>query len=146
MGGGGVLNKFVLLEVQPLTPLYTIFHEKGTPFIYLPLTNGTPFTYLAWKFASLLTAVDEPSFKQETITNIERFLNFTKPSNSFVNPVTDPNERFPYPFVYFNERNPYRFIYLKPEKGTPFLAEPPLIGHDREYPPPPSPTPVLVIY
>ena len=26
--------------------LYTIFHEKGTPFAYLLLTNGTPFTYL----------------------------------------------------------------------------------------------------
>ena len=24
--------------------LYTIFHEKGTPFVYLLLTNGTPFT------------------------------------------------------------------------------------------------------
>ena len=33
----GVLNKFLcgeaLPEVQPLTLLYTIFHEKGTPFI-----------------------------------------------------------------------------------------------------------------
>ena len=27
-------------------PLYTmIFHEKGTPFVYLLLANGTPFTY-----------------------------------------------------------------------------------------------------
>ena len=33
-------------EVLPLTLLYTIFHEKVTPFIYLLLTNGTPFTYL----------------------------------------------------------------------------------------------------
>ena len=33
-------------EVQPLTLLYTTFHEKGTPFIYLLLTNGTHFTYL----------------------------------------------------------------------------------------------------
>ena len=33
-------------EVQPLTLLHTIFHEKGTPFVYLPFTNGTPFTYL----------------------------------------------------------------------------------------------------
>ena len=33
-------------EIQPLTPLYTIFHEKGTPFVYLLLTNGAPFTYL----------------------------------------------------------------------------------------------------
>ena len=33
-------------EVQPLTLLYTIFHEKGNPFVYLLLTNDTPFTYL----------------------------------------------------------------------------------------------------
>ena len=33
-------------EAQPLTLLYTICHEKGTPFVYLLLTNGTPFTYL----------------------------------------------------------------------------------------------------
>ena len=35
-----------LPEVQPLTLLYIIFHKKGIPFVYLPLTNGTPFTYL----------------------------------------------------------------------------------------------------
>ena len=50
-GGGGVLNKF-LYGVAPsqsptLSLLCTIFHEKGTPFVYrLLLTNGTPFTYL----------------------------------------------------------------------------------------------------
>ena len=33
-------------KVQLLTLLNTIFHEKGTPFVYLLLTNGTPFTYL----------------------------------------------------------------------------------------------------
>ena len=32
-------------EVQPLTLLYTIFNRKGTPFVYLLLTNGTPFSY-----------------------------------------------------------------------------------------------------
>ena len=50
-GGWGVLNKF-LYGVAPsqsptLSLLFTIFHEKGTPFVYrLLLTNGTPFTYL----------------------------------------------------------------------------------------------------
>ena len=33
-------------EVQPLTLLYTIFHEKGIPLVYILLTNGTPFTHL----------------------------------------------------------------------------------------------------
>ena len=61
-GGGGtvmrdategrrLLNKCLYGEapprlVQPLTLLYNIIHEKGTPFVYLLLTNGTPFTYL----------------------------------------------------------------------------------------------------
>ena len=50
-------------EVKPLTLLYTIFHEKGTPFVYLLLTNGTPFTYLVQNYASCLTAVNALSFK-----------------------------------------------------------------------------------
>ena len=33
-------------EVQPLTLLYTIFHEKATPFVYVLITNDNPFTYL----------------------------------------------------------------------------------------------------
>ena len=61
VGGGGSYSTNVhkgrlWLEVQPLTVLYsfTIFHKKGTPFVYLLFTNGTPFTF----FASLLTAVN----------------------------------------------------------------------------------------
>ena len=46
----GVLNQVLSgglrLKVQPLTLLYTIFDTKGTPFVYLLLTNGAPFTYL----------------------------------------------------------------------------------------------------
>ena len=42
--GGGTQQMFI--QVQTLTLLYTIFHEKGTPFVYLLLTHGTPFTYL----------------------------------------------------------------------------------------------------
>ena len=51
-------------EVQPITLVYTIFHEKGTPsFVHLLLTSGTLFTYLVQNFASLLTAVYALSFK-----------------------------------------------------------------------------------
>ena len=51
VGGGGGRAKKCLSgrlppEVQPRTLLYTISHNKGTPFVYLQLTNGTPFTYL----------------------------------------------------------------------------------------------------
>ena len=63
-GGGCVLNPpparystnvytgRLRLMVQPLTLLYTIFHKKGTPFVYLSLTNGTPWVaskiYFHW--------------------------------------------------------------------------------------------------
>ena len=43
-------------EGQPLTLLHIIVDRKGTPFVYLLLTNGTPFTYLFQTFATLLTA------------------------------------------------------------------------------------------
>ena len=41
--GGGLTNVYkgrLRPEVQPLTLLYTISHEKGTIFVYLILTNG----------------------------------------------------------------------------------------------------------
>ena len=40
--GGGVLNKCLRPEVQPLTLLHIIFHKQGTTFVYVLLTNGTP--------------------------------------------------------------------------------------------------------
>ena len=47
---GMLLNKFFYgearLDVQPLTPLYTIFERKGTSFVYFLLTNVNPFTFL----------------------------------------------------------------------------------------------------
>ena len=52
-------------EVQPLTLLYTVFDRESTAFMYLPLANGTPFVYLVSNFASLLTAVNALSFKNE---------------------------------------------------------------------------------
>ena len=56
-GGGGystnVYTGRLRPEVQPLTLLYTIFHKKGTPFVYILLTNVTPFTYLVKTFVSL---------------------------------------------------------------------------------------------
>ena len=52
--GGGVervLNKYLYVytgrlrpEIQLLTLLQTIFYVKGTPFVYLVLTNGISFT------------------------------------------------------------------------------------------------------
>ena len=52
----GELTRFP--KVQPLTLLYTVFHRKSPPFVYLLLTNGTTFTNLVQNFASLLAAVN----------------------------------------------------------------------------------------
>ena len=47
-GGGGysrnVYTGRLRPEVQPLTLLYTILHEKGSPFVYLLMTDSTCFT------------------------------------------------------------------------------------------------------
>ena len=48
-------------------------------FVYLLLTIGTPFRDLVKNFASLLTAVNALSFKQESVTKSEHFLDFIKP-------------------------------------------------------------------
>ena len=45
-GGGGGYSTNIYTgrlrpESNPVTPLYTIFPEKRTPFVYLLLTNGT---------------------------------------------------------------------------------------------------------
>ena len=64
----------------PLMPIYIpLFTKKRIPFVYLLLTHGTPFTYLFNNFASLLTDVNALSFKWQSITKIERFLDFIKP-------------------------------------------------------------------
>ena len=58
---------------------------------------------------------------EESITKIERFLDFLLPSVSPFGPFhADSKERFPIPFMYFNELNPYPFIHLRLEKDTPF--------------------------
>ena len=89
-GGGGeefstnVYTGWLRPKVQPLPLLYTIFHEKGSPLVYLLSTNGTPFTYLVQNFASLLTAVMgscccKCTVFQESVIKIKRFLDFLEP-------------------------------------------------------------------
>ena len=56
-GGGGystsVYTGRVCPEVQFLTLLYTIFHEKGTPFVYFLLTNVEKCISVNKKFQNL---------------------------------------------------------------------------------------------
>ena len=49
-----VLNGEAPPRAQPLTLyIYISLGSKGTPFVYLILTNGTPFPYLVYKFTSV---------------------------------------------------------------------------------------------
>ena len=59
--GWGVLNYKCNVYTGKLCPRsnplpfynHTIFHKKGTPFIYLLLSNGTPFTFIITLFRTL---------------------------------------------------------------------------------------------
>ena len=80
---GGVLQKSFYREAPPRgsTPypfIYHFVHENGTPFVYLLLKNGSSLAYLVQNAANLLTAGNERSFKQVSITKIERFLDAIK--------------------------------------------------------------------
>ena len=63
-------------EVQSMSLLQTIFPEKGAPLVYLLSTNCTTFIYLVQNFTSFVTAVNALCVKQESLTKIERFLDF----------------------------------------------------------------------
>ena len=113
-GGRGYSTKLMfiwggsVLRSELLTLLHTILHEKGTPFVYPLLTNGIPFTFLVQNFASLLTAVNALSFKQESITKNRTFSRLFKALRLTCQPFwallqTDLIDRFPYPFTYFNK-------------------------------------------
>ena len=52
---------------------------------------------------------------------------------------TDRNDRFAYPFSYFSQlRKSLPFCIPEAWQRNPFQAEPPCIGHKRNYPPPPQ--------
>ena len=50
-GGGSTRQMFIRGGSAPRSnsfiPSYTVFYEKGSPFVYLLLTNGSPFTRLS---------------------------------------------------------------------------------------------------
>ena len=65
--GGEVLKKCLYKEarpdVQPVTPVYTIFHEKRYPFCIPSIEKWYPFHIPLLEFCMPLTAVNALSFK-----------------------------------------------------------------------------------
>ena len=135
-GGGGYSINFLYGEAPPRgpTPYPFIYHssQKGAPFVYrLLLTNGTPFTYLVQNFASLLTVVNALLFKQESITKIERFLDFRKSHKIYLlalwalsqTQLTDTStSKIP------------TLSYTRSLKKVPLSVGASRVGHYREYP------------
>ena len=79
-GGGEYSTKYYTRrlrpEVQPLTLLYTIIHQKITPFVYPLLNlNGTLFTY-PYNSLEFCAPINVTSLKYEWITTTECFLDF----------------------------------------------------------------------
>ena len=79
-GGGEYSTKYYTRrlrpEVQPLPLLYTIIHQKITPFVYLLLNlNGTLFTY-PYNSLEFCAPINVTSLKYEWITTTECFLDF----------------------------------------------------------------------
>ena len=110
--GGGRYSTYVYTgrlrtKVQPLTLLYTIFHEKGTPFVYLLLTNGTLFTItslelcIPFNFCNCTVFQIEINHKKRTVqSRLFKAIKFI--FLALLGPFTDPNDRFAHPFIYFN--------------------------------------------
>ena len=83
--------------VQPLTLLSTIFDSLGTPFVYLPLTNGTPYPLHTSK-CNFIKSMNK-SENQE----------FSRPFHCYkilllalLGLFTDRNDRIPCAFICFN--------------------------------------------
>ena len=104
-GGEGYSTTFyigrVRTEVQPLTLLYTIFFtKKGTPFVYLLLTNGTlSHTLYRTKRGSSLVRTLYPFLPLSMHGLLNSYRSPKKNLLALLGPSTDPIDRFSYPFV-----------------------------------------------
>ena len=86
-GGGGYFYTGKLRsKAQPHTISCTIFGRKGTPFVYLLLTNGAPSTNLVWNFPSPLNCSKGAVFKI-WINHKTRVSTVSRPWNASLSPA-----------------------------------------------------------
>ena len=125
-------------RLRPLSPLYTIFEKKDTviasytPFRIPRLELCIPFN--CCKCTVFQIWIDHKTRAFSRLFHHHKMHLLALMASHF----TDRNDYPPYPFIYFNKRNPYPFmVFHTPEAWNkyPFRAEPPRIGHYREYPP-----------
>ena len=143
-GGGEYSTKYykrrLRPEVQPVTLLYTIFHEKGTHFVYLLLTNGTLFTY-CFNSLEFCVLVNVTSLRYEWITKPECFLGFFTAIKcicliALLGLFFHRNDRFPSPLISCTSTSKIPTLsYTWSLKLVPLSGG---IGYYREYPSPPG--------
>ena len=113
------------------TIIYTILDRKGSPLVYLLLTNDTSFTYLVKNFAlTLLTAVNAlSSNKMNKSQKKELCLNFFTAINVSVSPFE--------PFYRPKWQISLSFHIPVASKRYTFWAQLSCRNHYRDYPLPP---------
>ena len=108
-GGRGTQQLFILGGCAPrFNPLpFCIpffFTKKGTPFVYLLLTNGTlSHTLYRTKRGSSLVRTLYPFLPLSMHGLLNSYRSPKKNLLALLGPSTDPIDRFSYPFVYCNE-------------------------------------------
>ena len=120
-------------EIEPLTILWTIFHEKGTPFVYPFHVTSLELCihFNCCKCNVFLMGINR---KNRKFSRLSRFLEIYPLALLALSQIQMTD--FPIPLFYILQlvrSLPFRIPEAK--KRYPFRAEPPRIGHQREYPP-----------
>ena len=139
-GGGGVLNKYLYGETPPwgLTSYPFIYHfwRKRYPFRIPSIDEWYPFHIPCLELCIAFNCCKCARFQisiRRKIRTFSRHYKALKFMLALLGPFTDPNDRFPHPFVLQRVKS-LPFHIPEAWKRYPFRAEPPRIGHYREYP------------
>ena len=101
--------------------------EKESLSYTFLLKNGTPFTYLELCIPFNCCKCTK-SLNPSTRTFSRLFHRYIMHLKALLGLFIGRKDKFPYHFYILQTVKSHLFIYLKPEKGTPFRAEPSCIG------------------
>ena len=122
---GGSAPKF-----NPI-PFHIPFGRKGTPFVYLLLTNGTPFTYPVYDFPSLLNCSKRTVFKiwiNHKNRTFSRLFHSHEMHLLALLGLYRPKWQISSPFYILQQVKSLPFHIPEAWKRYPFRAEPPVIS------------------
>ena len=124
-------------EFNPL-PFHIPFGRKGTPLVYLLLTDGTPFTYPVYDFPSLLNCSKGTVFKiwiNHKNRTFSRLFHSHEMHLFALSGLYRPKWQISTPFYILQQVKFIPFYIPKAWKRYSFRAEPSGISHYWEYPP-----------